>query len=657
MLTCLTLVRIIIEIPKLSLVSIDASASYKQNVDQLLCNETNRIVNSVYNDALLNSSESTFWQQDAPFSVLNCKQLIRSIPSHIMFEDHTMNMSDSMSMSRSRSMSASTNTIANSKKQELFDLSLQRLAEKLKKLDQHQSSSPLSPSFNPLKIVVIGGSMTTGFTDFGRYTGNNVDPRYGAWPRKLEQFMRRKWNTTSSHSVQVVNLAQGGADENTWLGQLDVVMNYAPFDVILVESAVNDQCNYNDQESKEEEVNLKSDSLLNTLMNFPNEPAVLSVELFRTASTNKRDANMHCRGYVEVVNNHTGGKECTYCPQWWKPQDWRKKARERNSVSYISYRDAVWPILNEPPKNLCYQYWNGLSHPQTGTHTLVASTILFQFMAVIHRTDELLGLLEDGRHTGNDKVELISPPKTVCLNPISSYRAIQNDPTNPMDVEDENKNKERNKMMGKGGGNDDYIDSCWEFRADVKQKYGWICEYSSNVTMNGTEAAVIDENNVQKHLHFAQNIRIGGDQKVIISRLVSYDDRMATAQVWFSHGINSATPNENSEINTNIFVGDPIWNITSWHKDRTSIPQPVVIELDALETKNTTNTTSFSMQRPASLSIQTDNVRKEGLNAEFIKSSTFEVTFNMRLLVGSSIGNQNSAIHAEKFKLLGIVSC
>jgi hypothetical protein len=48
--------------------------------------------------------------------------------------------------------------------------------------------------------------------------------------------------------------------------------------------------------------------------------------------------------------------------------------------------------------------------------------------------------------------------------------------------------------------------------------------------------------------------------------------------------IHSAKPNENSEINIDIFIGHPsIWNITFWHKDRASIPQPVVIELDALE--------------------------------------------------------------------------
>eukprot|EP00978_Attheya_sp_CCMP212_P027355 scaffold91610_cov58-Attheya_sp.AAC.7 len=593
--------------------------AYKYNATQnlCLCNETNRVVNAVYNRALLTQSEAGFWQQEAPFSALNCEQLVRSIPSHILKNgdiEHDQHTTDVNGTPRT--------TLKPS-----FDLSLQRLAEKLQKLENGSSS-------NPLKIVVIGGSMTTGM-GYGR---SKNDPRSAAWPRKLEQFMHEKWNTTHQHNspVQVINLALGGADENTWLGGMDIIMNHAPFDIILVESAVNDQCDFKDQESKEKEVDRTSNLLLNMLMNFPNEPAVISVELFRVAGTSKGDANLHCRGHVKDVKNQTNNKECLYCPQWWKPQDWRKKAREKNSVSHVSYRDAVWPILNQPPPNLCHQYWTGLSHPQAGTQTLVASTILFQLMTVMHMKDELVGLLQDGRRTGkNNKVELTSMPKTVCLNPISSYRAIQDDPHNPMDVDtNENENKD-------GGSSDD---SCWEFRADVQKKYGWICEHGRNTTMNRTKGVQ------EKYDHFSKNVDIGGDGKLIISRLVSYDTRMAKAQVWFSTSSADKTKS-NSETSINIFQGDPVWNITSWHESRTSIPQPVVIELGALEFKPTITT---NLQWPSKSISAAGN--EEG--ATDTKSSTLEVTFNMRMLVGSSAASHKDTIlGVDKFKLLGIVTC
>ena len=212
--------------------------------------------------------------------------------------------------------------------------------------------------------------MTTGYIDF-----LNEGDFNRAFPRKLEQFMHQKWPASS---VKVINLAMGGADEVTWLGSLDIVMEQEP-DIVLVESAINDYCNYDQQEFKADWVHQKSLTLLNILMNFPTKPSVISVELFRTASGNKNDAKKHCPGHVQTTDTDP---TCFYCPQWWGPQTWRKQARKRNSVSLASYRDAVWPIQDQPPSNLCQHYWTGLSHPEVGIHAMVASTILFQFLVV-----------------------------------------------------------------------------------------------------------------------------------------------------------------------------------------------------------------------------------------------------------------------------------
>jgi hypothetical protein len=408
------------------------------------------------------------------------------------------------------------------------NLSFQGLAAKLQNklistFDKHSLPPPINTqtgtrthTHTPLKIIVIGRSMSTGWVNIAR--NEDLNPRKIAWPRKLEQFMHQKWG---NESVQIINLSEGGADENTWLGRLDVIMSYAPFDIILVESAVNDQCNSRQQASMAKQVNSTSHLLLNTLMHFPNNPAVISVELFRLAHTNFRDANRQCKGEVREVKDGTNKNEpCFYCEQWWKPQDWRKEARDRNS-----YRDAVWPELKNAPENLC-QYWYGLSHPQAGTHVLVAITVLFQFLAILEKQDVLLELANDVENKLS--LERVPTPETVCLEPISSYRAQLENPIDPMSWEEQVQMQNRSL--------------CWTFKADVRQKYGWICEGSKNGTMsvditnssssntdnkddgNINSSSVMSNihNNASGHnyVHLQKELRIGGDGKAIISRLV-----------------------------------------------------------------------------------------------------------------------------------------
>jgi hypothetical protein len=105
---------------------------------------------------------------------------------------------------------------------------------------------------------------------------------------------------------------------------------------------------------------------------------------------------------------------------------------------------------------------------------------------------------------------------------------------------------------------------------------------------------------------------------VILSHLVSYDERMATAQIWFS-AVNSSNA-------SNVFANDPVWNVNSFHPEKTSIPKQYSISLDTLDLKSSSG------------------LRWEG---------QLELLFNIKVLVGSS----KSRIHVDKFKLLGLVSC
>lgn len=410
-------------------------------------------------------------------------------------------------------------------------------------------------------------------------------------------------------SLKVINLATGGANENTWLGRLDQVIEIDP-DIILVESAVNDQCHYDMQDSTANFVNRTSFSLLNLLMNFPKKPAVISVELFRTDIGSIEGTEVHCPGFVQIPKSDS---PCNYCPQWWKPQTWREEARTFNSVSHVSYRDAVWPIQDNPPDDLCGKYWDGASHPGAGVHAMVASLILFQFFVVMEKKETFLQLSKERDENVFAGWEGMFIPSHVCLNRISSYRALQDNPNDPFE-------------------NFSYEDSCWSFRADVKRKFGWICEVE-----NGSDVNLNSETGIQEeHLHLSKKVRLGGDRKIVISRLVSYDDRMATAQVWFT----SSQPDDS---NGNIFVDDPVWDIPSWHEEKTSIPQPFAIHLDALQFKEFPD-----IQWPAEVGgnhLSFDN--------PISLSSSVEVTFNIKILLGSS----RSSSGIDKFKLLGIVTC
>ena len=258
---------------------------------KLWCNKTNEIVKAVRNHALLNGTEALLWNQRGPFHLLTCEQLLQSLPTlrnNRYVDISGRNITDIMTENV---------TASDGRKFELQNLiSLQRLAEKLTKLEQ--------PHSHHLTVVVIGGSMTTGLVDGSNINNNTYNL---AFPRKLEQFMRQQWPASS---LKVINIAVGGADENYQLGRLDRVMELDP-DIILVESAVNDQCDYDKQEERAEFVNRTSYSLLNLLMNFPQNPAVISVELFRTAYGKQSDANKHCRGHVQK----TSGPQCYFCPQ------------------------------------------------------------------------------------------------------------------------------------------------------------------------------------------------------------------------------------------------------------------------------------------------------------------------------------------------------
>lgn len=554
---------------------------------------------------------------------LNCDELQRSIGTW-------------------QSSSFDSNATSDSKSAEpaqLLKLGLFRLAQRLR---QHNMtlvtttrrrlvdySKNISSTTRKLKVVVIGGSMTAGSQL--RSNGKAVS-KDAAWPGQLEQMLNNYFNATSSLPWQVVNLAVGGADEKYWSARISEVLRQSPIDVILVESAVNDQCDYKDIGKRSATVSNYSRQLLNELVHLPGSPAVLSVELFRTAGDNKKDVMFHCPKHFRVLTNSSAkypGKYY-YCPEWWMPQDWRDKAREFNSVPAISYRDAVWPELDHPRHNLS-AYWEGLSHPVASTHYLVAKSVLFGLLVATAHAELWLQqtTMTRTRHGNHQLLHvdegpfLMQAPSSACFSPHMDYMPS----INVEKVEDERRRDILSIQKDNLGG------GCWEFRADVRDRYGWICEVSKNAatsTVNGDKGELFAT--------FRKKIQVGGSEpKIVFWHLVSYDDRMATVKVWFSTA-------DNITKSENVFQGSPTWEVSSFHKERTSIPKSCEIQLGG----NKFTTESGLIWPEEEVTVESS---KGVLPSPHNK--TLDLILNVQIVRGSS----TSVLGTDKFKFLGIVSC
>lgn len=116
------------------------------------------------------------------------------------------------------------------------------------------------------------------------------------------------------------------------------------------------------------------------------------------------------------------------------------------------------------------------------------------------------------------------------------------------------------------------------------------------------------------------------------------------AQVWFTSSNNNDGLNSHTN-DSNIFQGNPVWNISSWHEDKTSIPQPYAIHLDELYFKDS------QIEWPL-LSEGDDGTNSDSRGIDSKSSLAVELTFNLKILLGSSSSSQ-----VDKFKLLGIVTC
>lgn len=548
-----------------------------------ICKETNDMLSAAY--AKGSKEEPKNWLSSNPFFELSCNQLVLSLQEDDDDRATRLHIDESTTSVEVFERAMENDILLHD------NLSNRRMAEKLQKLKTGEK----------LRILAVGGSMTLGVVD----TLNRVDLKNRAWPKKVQQLMDEKWDM---NSVEVINIALGGFNEDAWLSTIDLVAGYAPVDIILMESAVNDQGHYHTQEMDAKRVAESSDVLLNLLMRLPGEPAVMSIELFSLSHADEDNANFICPGHVHFVNDPVlDFEQCYYCENMWMPQTWRDDARKKNSVARVSYRDAAWPVKAHPPTNLC-QYWNGKKHPEIGAHSLVASTVVFHFLIVLEKQSELLALGRDEKKAIT--LPTVTLPENICLVPTTAIHAIQGNPFDQMNLPNDGS-------------------SCWIFRADALDKYGWICEIAMDgtnfglnkeTTASSRELSHVDD---KDYFRLQQEIQLGSDGKLIVTRLVSWVDKMSEAEIWFS------TPLEE-----NVFEGDPTWDINGTGKD--SIPISWFTNLHKHTFKANT-----------------------GLSWEAIEEGkATRVIFNIRLKRNSSPSSKKDSQHGiDKFKLLGITTC
>lgn len=89
-----------------------------------------------------------------------------------------------------------------------------------------------------------------------------------------------------------------------------------------------------------------------------------------------------------------------WCNRWWSAADIERPVVRHYGFPIASYRDAVWPKLNHPRPDLPCM-WNGKSHPDSITHSLIGDVIAYG----------LIRALLDSSTSGNQQCDTSPQPK------------------------------------------------------------------------------------------------------------------------------------------------------------------------------------------------------------------------------------------------------
>ena len=162
-----------------------------------------------------------------------------------------------------------------------------------------------------------------------------------AWPARLERLLSLLF---APAAVRVTNLARNGYNTRVWaMENVETISELRSADLIVHDGGISDA------EFDAAGVRAASLSFFSALLDMPNHPAAISLEVTRAADL-RRSGTLSwlrpCRPQEELQG--LLNTSMRFCSRWWEVPTHRAPVLEALRVPAITFRDAVWPVQGMP---------------------------------------------------------------------------------------------------------------------------------------------------------------------------------------------------------------------------------------------------------------------------------------------------------------------
>jgi len=365
-----------------------------------------------------------------------------------------------------------------------------------------------------IKIVIVGGSVT-----YGAELRDRMNQRWSAY---FTELMNSGWY---QGQFEVVNIGVGACNIDVWIDKVSMVRDA---DLVIMDLSVNDQ-------------GFDLQALPHLYAAFiqlvdaqDNHPAFLFHQAFRTGLRDPREFG-HC-----PIREYQGSccNGFLWCKRWWDMQDFVTLTLARFSIPYVSYRDLIWPVYNEPPPVLD-QWWNGMSHPDYKAHKMMAKLIAFGVMMQVkeaHAATHCDNNEEHSRYVSSSAIDKTVQP--ICATPktflytgetpesVQNFPAVLSDGTTIDTVVS-------SASTGSTGSGDAVPHTPWRYYNDSQLKFGWILALPQAEIERKCDGAKYCTKVVEESV-LSFKLKFGEFPRLQISYLKSQDASMGTIKVRLS---------------------------------------------------------------------------------------------------------------------------
>ena len=356
----------------------------------------------------------------------------------------------------------------------------------------------------PIKIEILGGSAT-----FGADLKNKEAER---WSTRLASVMNGGWTNSS---ISVTNRAIPACNVDSWIY---LYQRFKDADLVIVDLSVNDQG------FDLPVLSLYYKTLVQLLDEMPNHPAIMFVQMFRTALQSKKEIDGVC---PDPEKHGHCCNDVWWCKKWWDMQDYvTAPVLDKFRVPYVSYRDLVWPVYSQPPAQLS-QFWNGYSHPDVKNHALIGKLVAYGVLRMFmqaHMHDFAKCRAEPGADRyvfGEDADKSVTGG--LCRTPLSQMFA------------NDSAASEQSFVLSSTATAQHAPE--WRFYNDSKQKYGWILQVSPEAVVKiATPASTTLDILTRTRISF--DVNFGAEPILQVTYLKSWSEDMGTALLWVDDKIN-----------------------------------------------------------------------------------------------------------------------